>query len=210
LVLGDIGDYNYQSYEYHAHLVATHPYGSPWWSWPFLARPVLYYAEYSLGTDQFTGQPLVGWMSNLGNPWIWWTSLPCVLAMPYFIVRHKSLPATVILLGFITQYLPWAPITRVLFMYEMFGGLIFMILALAFVLAWIAQHVPRYGRRLAVAHLAVAVTFFLYFYPVWTALPIGNSALYIQDGTPVWGPKIWLVHCIPDLPPAKPQLFCWS
>jgi hypothetical protein len=207
---GDLIDYTKSSYEYHAHLTATHPYGSPWWSWPFLARPVLYYAEYTLGTDQFTGQPLVGWMSDLGNPWIWWTSLPCVLSLPYFIVRHKSFPATVILLGFISQYVPWAPITRVLFMYHMFGGLIFMVLALAFVLAWIAERAPRNGRRFAVAHLALAVTFFLYFYPVWTALPISNSALYIQDGTPIWGPKIWLVHCIPDLPPAKPQLFCWS
>jgi dolichyl-phosphate-mannose--protein O-mannosyl transferase len=209
--LADLVTYTKASYEYHAHLTATHPYGSPWWSWPFLSRPVLYYAEYTgLGADQFTGQPLVAWMSNLGNPWIWWTSLPCVLALPYFIVRHKSFAATVILIGFITQYLPWAPITRVLFIYHMFGGLIFMILALAFVLAWIAQSAPRRGRRVAIAHLAVAVTFFLYFYPVWTALPISNAALYIQDGTPIWGPKLWLVHCTPDLPPAKPQLWCWS
>jgi hypothetical protein len=209
--VADLVDYTKASYEYHAHLTATHPYGSPWWSWPFLARPVLYYAEYTgLGTDQFTGQPLVAWMSDLGNPWIWWTSLPCVLSLPYFIVRHKSFAATLILIGFITQYLPWAPITRVLFMYHMFGGLIFMILALAFVLAWIAESAPRTGRRVAIAHLALAVTFFLYFYPVWTALPISNSALYIQDGTPIWGPKIWLVHCESNLPPQQPDLWCWS
>jgi hypothetical protein len=211
LVLGDIGDYNYQSYEYHAHLTATHPYGSPWWSWPFLSRPVLYYAEYTgLGVDQFTGQPLVAWMSNVGNPWIWWTSLPCVLSLPYFIIRHKSFPATVILLGFITQYLPWSQISRVIFMYHMFGGLVFMILALAFVLAQIAERVPRTGTRILVGHLAVAVAIFFYFYPVWTALPISSSALNFSSGTPFWGPKIWLVHCIPDLPPEKPQLWCWS
>jgi 4-amino-4-deoxy-L-arabinose transferase-like glycosyltransferase len=210
--MADLVDYTKASFEYHAHLTATHPYGSPWWSWPLLARPVLYYAEYAgLGTDQFTGQPLVAWMSDLGNPWIWWTSLPCVLSLPYFIVRHKSFAATVILIGFITQYLPWAPITRVLFMYHMFGGLIFMILALAFVLAWIAESVSRAGRRLLVAHLAIAVTFFLYFYPMWTALPISNSALNIGDGTPIWGPKIWLVYyCVPNVTPDKPQLWCWS
>ncbi len=211
LVLGDIGDYNFESFRYHAHLTATHPYGSPWWSWPFLARPVLYYAEYAgLGIDRFTGQPLVAWMSNLGNPWIWWTSLPCVLSLPYFIIRHKSFPATVILIGFITQYLPWSLITRVTFMYHMFGGLIFMTLALAFVLAQIAERVPRVGPRLLAAHLVIAVSFFLYFYPVWTALPISNSALYIQDGTPIWGPKLWLVHCPTNLPPSQPNLWCWS
>jgi hypothetical protein len=209
--LADLIAYQRASFDYHAHLTATHPYGSPWWSWPLLARPVLYYAEYSgLGVDKFTGQPLVAWMSNLGNPWIWWTSLPCLVSLPYFIVRHKSFPATLILLGFITQYLPWSHISRVIFMYHMFGGLIFMILALAFVLAQIAEHVPKSGKRILVGHLAIAVAFFFYFYPVWTALPISNSALYVQSGTPIWGPKIWLVHCIPNLPPEKPQLFCWS
>ena len=212
LVLGDIGDYNYWAYDYHAHLTATHPYGSPWWSWPFLSRPVLYYAEYTgLGVDHFTGQALVAWMSNLGNPWIWWTSLPCVLALPYFIIRHRSFPATVILLGFITQYLPWSHISRVIFLYHMFGGLIFMILALAFVLAQIAERLPKSGRRLVAAHLAIAVTFFLYFYPIWTALPISSSALFSSDGTPIWGPKIWLVHCPPNpAAPAHPDLWCWE
>ena len=207
----DLVDYTKASFEYHAHLTATHPYGSPWWSWPFLSRPVLYYAEYAgLGVDKFTGQPLVAWMSNLGNPWIWWTSLPCVLSLPYFIIRHRSFPATVILLGFITQYLPWSEITRVIFMYHMFGGLIFMILALAFVLAQLAERVPNVGRKILVGHLAVAVAFFFYFYPVWTALPISSSALtYSQGTTPIWGPKLWIVSCQTDMPPGKPDLWCW-
>jgi hypothetical protein len=210
--LATLIEYQKGSFDYHKTLTATHPYGSPWWSWPLLSRPVLYYAEYAgLGVDHWTGQPLVAWMADLGNPWIWWTSLPCVLSLPYFIIRHKSFPATVILIGFITQYLPWSQISRVIFMYHMFGGLVFMILALAFVLAQLAERLPRVGRKLLVAHLAMAVTFFLYFYPVWTALPISTSALYFSSGTPIWGPKIWLVHC-PANPaaPAKPALWCWE
>ena len=206
----DLVRYNYDSYHYHATLVATHPYGSPWWSWPFLARPVLYYAEYSgLGIDQFTGQPLIARISNLGNPWIWWTSLPCLALLPYFVIRYKSFPAAVILVGFVTQYLPWAPITRVLFIYEMIGGLIFMVLALAFVLGQIAEHWPRWGRRVAVAHLGLAVCFFLYFYPVWAAIPLSTSAWYAGPGTPPWGPKIWLTNCN-DHPEIKPAIFCWN
>jgi hypothetical protein len=210
--LADLIAYQKASYEYHAHLTATHPYGSPWWSWPFLARPVLYYAEYTgLGVDQWSGQPLVAWISNLGNPWIWWTSLPCVAALPYFIIRHKSFPATLILLGFITQYLPWAPISRVLFMYHMFGGLIFMVLALAFVLVQVAERLPPPGRRyLVVGHLAMTVAVFLFFYPAWTALPISNGALFGGQGAPPWAPKLFLVNCKPNLPPAQPQLWCWE
>jgi hypothetical protein len=209
--LTDLIDYQQMSFNYHAHLTATHSYGSPPWSWPLLARPVLYYAEYSLGVDQWTGQPIWARMENLGNPWIWWTSLPCVIALPYFVFRHKSFPAALILIGFITQYLPWWPITRVLFMYHMFGGLIFMILALAFVLTYLANKLPSPGRvGLVAIHLATAVLFFGYFYPMWSAVPISESAWFLGTGTPPWGPKMWFVHCPPNVPDSKYHLFCWN
>jgi len=209
--LADLIRYQQDSFNYHATLTATHPYGSPWWSWPLLARPVLYYAEYTnLGTDQWSGQPLISLMENIGNPWIWWTSLPCLIALPYFVIKHRSMPAALILIGFITQYLPWSRITRVLFLYHMFGGLIFMILGLAFVLAYIAYRNPSFGRAFLAAHLGVAVAFFMYFYPLWTGLPLSLPAFYLSDGTPPWGPKIWLVNCRQDLQPSQPQLFCWS
>src|SRR5439155_4319043 len=65
--LADLVNYQFQAYEYHKNLKATHPYGSPAWSWPFLARPVLYYAEYTnLGVDHWSAQPLISRMSNLG------------------------------------------------------------------------------------------------------------------------------------------------
>ncbi|TME99378.1 MAG: hypothetical protein E6I39_07965, partial [Chloroflexi bacterium] len=180
-------------------------------SWPLLARPVLYYAEYTnLGTDQFSGQPLYALIYNLGNPWIWWTSIPCVLSLPYFIIRHRSFPAAVILVGFITQYLPWEPITRVLFIYEMIGGLIFMVLALAFVLTWIAEHAPPWGHQVSIAHLVIAVLFFMYFYPVWAALPLSEGAWFRGPDSPPWGPKLWLTNCDPKLPISEPQLFCWN
>jgi dolichyl-phosphate-mannose--protein O-mannosyl transferase len=208
--LADLIAYQKESYLYHATLKATHPYGSPWWSWPLLARPVLYYAQYTnLGVDQFTGEPLIARISNLGNPWIWWTSLPCVLSLPYFIIRHRSFPAALILVGFITLYLPWSLISRVLFMYEMIGGLIFMVLALAFVLAQIAERAPVWGRRIAIGHLAIVVAFFIYFYPVWAAVPISTSAWFAEPATPPWGPKIWFTNCN-DHPEIHPALFCWN
>ncbi|HSS60750.1 MAG TPA: phospholipid carrier-dependent glycosyltransferase [Candidatus Limnocylindrales bacterium] len=209
--LSDLTNYQLESFNYHKNLVATHPYGSPAWSWPLLSRPVLYYAEYvGLGNDAFTGQALIARMSNLGNPWIWWSSLPCIAALPYFIVRYRSFPAAVILLGFISQYLPWFPITRVLFMYHMFGGLIFMVLALAYVLVYLAERLPRPRGELVVAgYLAMAVIFFGYFYPVWTAVPLSWSAYVYGSGTPIWGPKLWLMNCH-DLPPSQPQVFCWN
>ena len=210
--LADMWTYQVASYNYHHNLTATHPYGSKAWTWPLVSRPVLYYAEYTnLGIDKFTGQPLISRMSDLGNPWIWWTALPCLVSLPYFIIRHRSFPALVILLGFITQYLPWFPIARVLFMYHMFGGLVFMILAVAFVVTYLATKMRPPNRNLLVAgYLAMSVLFFGYFYPVWTGVPISESAWFESSGTPPWGPKIWLANCRNDLEPTQQQLFCWN
>ena len=198
--LADLIDYQRQTYLYHATLKATHPYGSPWFSWPFLYRPVAYYYEYQgLGVDAVTGHPLVAGLVNLGNPVIWWAGIPAILSMPYFVIRHRSFPAAVILVGFATQYLPWARVSRVLFLYHMFGGLIFMILAIAFVLVRVQQagaiRIDIFGERwllptryLVAGYVALAVLAFLFFYPVWTGLPISDSS-YL-NGFPLG--KMWL------------------
>jgi dolichyl-phosphate-mannose--protein O-mannosyl transferase len=95
-------------------------------------------------------------------------------------------------------------VTRVIFLYHMFGGLIFMILALAFVLAQVARQPGGFAltlgerrltvtpRHLVYAHLAIAVLFFVYFYPVWTGLPISADS-YLRgfpDGK-MWFPT-WI------------------
>ena len=198
--LHDLLVYNWQAYEYQATLTATHPYGSAWYTWPFLYRPVAYYYQYQgLGIDGTTGRALVAGIVNLGNPVIWWASIPAVLALPYFVLRHRSFPAAVLLVGYLTQYLPWSRVTRVLFLYHYFGALIFAILALAFVLVRMQRAGPvrldLFGSRhviptgwLVPAFLVLVVVAFAYFYPVWTALPISDQA-YLS-GFPVG--KMWL------------------
>ena len=199
-------DYQLQAYCYHATLTATHPYGSVWWTWPLLLRPVAYYYQGTgLGVDQWTHQGLVAGMVNLGNPWIWWTGLLAVLSLPYFAIRRKSFPAALIFVGFLAQYLPWSRITRVIFLYHMFGALPFMILAVAFVLAVLAQNQAL--RRLPYAHIAIAVVTFLYFIPVWTALPIAGRA-YLD---PFPSGKMWVqINCTqPARPTPSSWIPCW-
>src|SRR5207244_1256640 len=36
-------------WNYHAHLNATHPYFSRWWTWPWLYRPTWYFFRYEEG-----------------------------------------------------------------------------------------------------------------------------------------------------------------
>jgi hypothetical protein len=81
----------------------------------------------------------------------------------------------------------------------MFGGLVFMVLALAFVLVRMQDAGPLRvqllggetvisTRWLVPAFLVLAVLFWIYFYPVWTALPIGDHAY--RGGFPEG--KMWI------------------
>lgn len=113
-------------YNYHHNLKAEHPYGSAWFTWPFLIRPVAYYFKTVNG--QWEG------IVALGNPVIWWSG---VLAMVYTVwkfVRFRSLAIGFLLLAFLAHYGPWSVIGRVLFVYHFLGGLPFVFLALALAL----------------------------------------------------------------------------
>jgi hypothetical protein len=199
---------HHQIWDYHANLRATHPYGSPWYTWPLLLRPVAYYFEsQGLGVDTSSlpvlgnpnhGQGLVSGIINLGNPAIWWPADLSLLLLILWAVRRRALAPAFILTAFLAAWLPWAPVTRVLFMYHMFGGLPFMILAFAFVLAKLhgislrighpGRALTIYGSDLAFGLLALALLAFLYWYPVWTGLPISDPG-YLN---PFPGGKMWL------------------
>ncbi|HEY8739584.1 MAG TPA: phospholipid carrier-dependent glycosyltransferase [Candidatus Dormibacteraeota bacterium] len=196
----DPGNYLHQmvvhdqwAYDYHAHLTATHTYGSPWYSWPFLLRPVAYYYQDNVGFSNGTHQPLRGEVFNLGNPAIWWASIPALIYCGIYAVRRRSYAPALIVVGFLAAWLPFSRVTRVMFLYHMFGALPFMILALAFALSGVRHARIRLslgsatlptlsGRQLALAYLALVLLVFVFFYPMWTAGPITGDQ---------WTQRIW-------------------
>jgi dolichyl-phosphate-mannose-protein mannosyltransferase len=90
-----------------------------------------------------------------------------------------------ILVAFFAAWLPFARVPRGLFLYHMLGGLPAMLLALALGLTYLRSvraPIGRLGLRLngallAYAYLVMVVGFFLYFYPLWTGLPLTSEAL---------------------------------
>jgi dolichyl-phosphate-mannose-protein mannosyltransferase len=181
------------TFRYHYTLKAPHPFYSPPYSWPLLYKPVAYYSQnLELGFDRSTGLPLVGFINDLGNPVIWWGSIAAVLGTAWLATR-RSYPAAFILFGLAAAWLPFWLIPRGLFLYHMLGGLPFMILAVALVLThlrpqrlfigppfrtWLTAGPPLY------AYLATVVVLFLFFYPIWTGLPLTQEA---------WSQRIWFL-----------------
>src|SRR3984893_9892447 len=90
-----------------------------------------------------------------------------------------------VLVAFLGAWLPLARGPRGLFLYHMLGGVAAMFLALALALTYLRTlrgRLPGVALRFngavpAYAYLLMVVGFFLYFYPLWTGLPLTADAL---------------------------------
>lgn len=188
-------------WNYHAYLDATHPYASPWWSWPILKHPVLFYLD---GSTTPARQ-----ISATGNPALWWVGFAAVwltlLSLPLRWVKSRASlqagspaadvsrigdprdvaaqggPATRdlfidlwLLLGIFGFWLPWAFIQRVTFHYHYFLSFTLTVLLLA---VWLTRLLDRPAYRpLVSAFLLLVLGAFVYLYPTATA----TSAFWVR------------------------------
>jgi dolichyl-phosphate-mannose-protein mannosyltransferase len=151
-------------WHYHATLNATHPYFSKWYTWPWLVRPTWYYFHQSEGA--------VAGIVALGNPALWWASVPITLwaLVSGFRVRDPRRIFTG--LGFCALYLPWGISPRTLnYSHYLFEAIPYACLSLGMLLD---AHWDEPGLKSALArgYLALVIALFLFFFPLFTALPI--------------------------------------
>ncbi len=167
--------WNEQAYQYQATLTATHPYASPWWSWPFLLRPVLFL--YDVGKDG-----VVQIMTTLGNPIVWYASTAAVLGSVLYLLYERYVrnvkisdhPLILPLMGWGAAFLPWALVHRVVFLYHYLPSYGFALIILAY---WLG----RWFRKDPWAVLTVCTLFLaisLYFVPLFVGWwPLSPDAI---------------------------------
>jgi dolichyl-phosphate-mannose--protein O-mannosyl transferase len=180
-----------QMYHYHANLVATHPYGSQWWQWPLLDKPILYYANYTHAAPPPLADCCVSTIRALPNPLVWWSGLVSVPAIAWFAWRERNKGYALLVLAYLFQWLPWIRSPRLAFEYHFYPNLAIIILANTVVL----QHVWNIGRergdvrgRYAVAaYAALVICAFVYFFPLVSGWPITWDA---------FNARIWNQHWI--------------
>lgn len=144
-------------------LTATHPYGSKWWTWPFMVRSVFYWQGEA---NHF--------MYLLGNPFVWWGSfaLLCFGMGTFFwkIAKGKmsavqgffSSGAWIFLVGYLVSYVPLMRVPRVLFLYHYLTPLLFSLLLGVW---WLDRLFPD-KRRVVVISIACIAVGFLYISPL--------------------------------------------
>jgi dolichyl-phosphate-mannose-protein mannosyltransferase len=157
-------DWNRQAWDYQATLTATHPYSSPWWSWPLLQKPVLFLYDVDPRTN------LVNAMTTRGNTLVWWVSSSIVVvSLAYILYRRfyakKAIadhPLSLFLIGYAACMLPWIPVHRVLFLYHYMPAYGFALLMLTY---WLS-YLWKAAWWAVIVFMMIAIGVAIYFMPL--------------------------------------------
>lgn len=146
-----------QMWWYHTGLRATHPYTSPWWSWPILMRPIYLYTSEEVGG-------MVSRIYAMGNPIVFWFGLSAVVTsfIYSFLEKNKNLGLTVF--SYLVFFVPWAASPRIMFLYHYLPSIPFLAIATGYVLRRSPKLIPYF--------LISSLLAFVYFYPHWAGLQI--------------------------------------
>ncbi len=180
----DVVNMQYAAFEYHDHLVATHPYQSRWWQWPLDLRPILYYSEYGGRGATATAAMIY----TLANPLILWLGLLTVPLVAYLGLRERSKGYVLIALTYVAQWLPWMGSPRISFAYHFYVDIPLICACTAIVMQrwwilWRDTGQASAGKWLIGGYFGAATLAFVYFYPILSGLTIPSAA---------WMQRMWL------------------
>ncbi len=168
--LADLWRYQIGMFRYHATLKAVHNYGSPWWSWPLLKRPIWYFFERREG--------LVYGILCLGNPALVWMLGPAMIYLAWKFLKRRCWTCALILAGFLSQWVPWAFLSRVKFFHYFYTAMPFLALAITFALKDLWKS-GRPGKIAVTAYTILVLCLFVYWYPLMIGYPITEA--YFQN-----------------------------
>lgn len=168
-------------FSYHSGLTNDdHYFKSPWYEWPLIIKPMWYYSS------DYVPYEVVSSISCMGNPAVWWVGLIAMIFamgrllgwMGNWLVRFKNLPDRsylFVVIGFLSQYLPWVLVPRSTFIYHYFASVPFIILATVLLLNYLRTRAPRAYRPVWIGYLAIVLLLFIGFYPLMSGAPVSRD-----------------------------------
>lgn len=156
--IGDQIEYYHYEYQFQIALGQgkPHPYASPWWSWPLLLRPMLYYSIGEFVVNSKGGSPSI---RAIGNPIEWWGALVAIAILARQALTRRSFSRGFLVAGYLLYLGMWVVIPRWQFTYYYMPALYLGFIALAVVLAdcWQAKTLEWEEAALLVAVAPVFV-----------------------------------------------------
>jgi dolichyl-phosphate-mannose-protein mannosyltransferase len=193
----------YSLYEYHKEMLqfgvglsTPHPYESQPWDWFVISRPVAFFwqtytdpAGLHAETRANVVGPYVREVLAIGNPAIWWLSLPAMAVCLTWWVARRDWRAGAALLCIAAGWASWLPFaSRTKFYYYALDFepfiIICIVLCLGLILGPATARFPRRatGAALTGAYVLAVLVLFWYFYPILS----GKVITY-----PDWASHMW-------------------
>ena len=126
-------------------------------------------------------------INAMGNPAIWWIASVGFFYTLFSFIKSRDNKTFIILAGFISLYLPYAFIGRVMFIYHFYYAVPFLMFSLAYMVYDLIK--MKFNLIYVVlAYMFVVATLFIMFYPVLTGIEIERA--YVNEYLK-WLPKWW-------------------
>ncbi|MBR5151945.1 MAG: glycosyltransferase family 39 protein [Clostridia bacterium] len=157
-------------FNYHSTLQADHPYSSPWYTWPFVKKPMWAYMAPKASIPDGT----IGCISIFQNPVLSWAGVAAFFYSLYIGWKKKDFRVLFLFIGLMAQYLPWILISRTAFQYHFFASMLFLILFIMYAIQDLEQRFPRF-KYVTVAFTVICIALFVMFYPVISGVPASRE-----------------------------------
>jgi len=167
----------FQMLTYHTTLSALHSFSSPWFSWPVIYKPLWLYVS-NLSPD--VGSTIVA----MGNPVVWWIGFTAIIGCAYRYCRKRHYSHLIVLVAFVSQWLPYSVLARPLFIYHYYMEVPILCLGIALLLQDYWKY--RGSRYVTLAIILGAFYLFVVFYPVISGDPTSSQMISLLRWFNTW------------------------
>lgn len=178
MTFADIWKIQLADFKFHTTKFPEHRYGSPWYSWPYMARPVWFYFRNS--------RRVTTAITTLGNPAVYWLMPAAALFLARMVVRRTDVRASgLVLTGLLASWLPYALIGRITFFHYFHTAAPFIAIGLAMLCARAWRRLPG-GKVVVAAYLALVLALFAFWYPIQTAMRVPVTFYWAHTWFRTW------------------------
>ena len=210
-----LAEYHRDLFAWHASLTAEHPYQSSPWGWPLSLRPTaMYHARWSEEAGCRWVEGCIAGITPIPNPLVAWGGVVALVTLAVMVISATRRPrvhnplitaGAFVIVGYLSGWLPWIMTVSRSAVFQFYTVVLtpFAALALALVLGLIAgstiaqgSHGTSWpgtsealrGRRMTVGLFSGAVVLLgLWFFPMWSALPVSQWFWNLHLWLPGWG-----------------------
>ena len=179
----------------------VHPYCAAWYKWPLMMRPIAYFYQRAQTTEEplsVMGPPLSAENAKviydihaMGNPLLWWLGLAALffliivliaqILIPWFEEKHFPYTANFsvdiwiglyLVINYGANLLPWVTVNRCVFIYHYMSSVIFIFMALAWLVDCCISSYYKETRALGVTLTFIVIAAFIFWLPLYLGLPL--------------------------------------